>query len=89
MFKICDSLGHGAELKLMKICGGKTVAGLHVEHQDSSVQRQWLQKDRRLEHVPKQRTPFRATLTMSGCLQLWEWAPSWVLLLCCLTSDPP
>ena len=64
MFKICDSLGPGAELKLMKICGGKTVAGLHVEHQDSSVQRQWLQKDRSLEHVPKQRTPFRATLTV-------------------------
>lgn len=26
MLKICDSLSHGAELKLMKICEGKTFA---------------------------------------------------------------
>ena len=55
MLKICDSLSHGTELKLMKICGRKTFAGLHVEHGDSSVHRQGIQKDKRHEHVPKQR----------------------------------
>lgn len=32
MFKICDSLSCGSELKLMKTRGGKTLAGLQVEH---------------------------------------------------------
>ena len=52
MLKICDSLSHGAELKLMKICGGKTFAGLHVEHQDSSVQRQWLRRTEGMSRSP-------------------------------------
>ena len=59
MLKICGSLSHGTELKLMKICREKTFAGLHVEHCESSVQRQWLQKDKKHEHFSKQRTPFR------------------------------
>ena len=32
MFKICDSPSCGSELKLMKTRGGKTLAGLQVEH---------------------------------------------------------
>ena len=76
VLKICDSLSHGTELKLMKICGRKTFAGLHVEHGESSVHRQWLQKDKRHEHVPKRRTPLRAMLRVSGCLTLRpKWCP--------------
>lgn len=55
MLKMCDSLSHGTELRLMKICGGKTFAGLHVEHCESSAQRQWLQKDKRHERFPEQK----------------------------------
>ena len=97
MLKICDSLSHGAELKLMKICGGKTFAGLHVEHQDSCSEAM-VTKDRRHEQVPKQRTPFRAMLTISGCLGVLGVGrvgtgtvigPSPVLPVCYLTSDPP
>ena len=55
-------------------------------------------KDRRHEQVPKQRTPFRAMLTMSGCLGVLGAGrvgtgtvigPSPVLPVCYLTSDPP
>ena len=57
----------------MKICGGKTFA-----HGTPwlSCSEAMVTKDRGHEHLPRQRTPFRAMLRVSGCLELHpKWCP--------------
>lgn len=85
MFKMCDSLIPGAELKLLKICGGKTFAGLQVLNVVILLFRYNGYKETRAWSFLQAENPPGAMLKMSGRLRVLGVvrAPSLVLSPCC------